>query len=139
MQLMTPVSKIIYRAKESEFARYFLAGSLTFLIDFLILLVLTEVGGINYLWSNLAAVSVGIVVSYLLCVKWVFFDRRYNRVVFELPIFVLICVAGVILNESLLWAFVEFGNIHYLVAKIIVTAAVFVINFCVKKSVLFRR
>jgi putative flippase GtrA len=136
---MTPLNKIIYRASRTEFTRYFWAGSLTFLVDFLILLLLTEVGGINYLWANLAAVSVGIVMSYLLSVKWIFLDRRYNRVVFELPIFVLICAVGILLNETLLWASVEFGNIHYLVAKIGVTLAIFAINFFVKKIVLFRR
>ena len=136
---MTPISKILYHASRTEFTRFFWAGSLTFLIDFLILVLLTEVGGVNYLWSNLAAVSVGIVMSYLLCVRWVFLDRRYNRVVFEFPIFVLISVVGLMLNESLLWASVEFGKIHYLVAKIIVTAAIFSVNFCVKKIILFRR
>lgn len=136
---MTPINKILYRASRTEFTRFFWAGSLTFLVDFLILLLLTEVGGVNYLWSNLAAVSVGIVMSYLLCVRWVFLDRRYNRVVLEFPIFVMISVAGLMLNESLLWASVEFGKIHYLVAKIIVTAAIFSVNFCVKKIILFRR
>jgi len=136
---MTPISKIVYHASRTEFTRYFWAGSLTFLVDFLILLLLTEVGGVNYLWANLVAVSVGIVMSYLLSVKWIFLDRRYNRVVFELPIFVLICAAGIILNETLLWASVEFGNIHYLVAKVVVTIAIFSINFFVKKIVLFRR
>ncbi len=136
---MTPISKIVYHASRTEFTRYFWAGSLTFLVDFLILLLLTEVGGVNYLWSNLAAVSVGIVMSYLFSVKWIFLDRRYSRVVFEFPIFVLICVVGILLNETLLWAFVEFGNIHYLVAKVVVAVAIFAINFLVKKIILFRR
>ena len=106
---MSPLSKIIYHASRTEFTRYFLAGCLAFFVDFTVLLFLTEVAEINYLWSNLAAVSVGIVMSYLLCVNWVFDDRRYNQVVFEFPIFVLTCIVGVLLNESLLWASVEFG------------------------------
>ena len=135
---MSPLSKIIYHASRTEFTRYFWAGCLAFSVDFAVLLFLTEVVEINYLWSNLAAVSVGIVISYLLCVNWVFDNRRYNQVVFELPIFVLISIVGVLLNESLLWASVEFGEIHYLAAKIIVTLAVFVVNFCLKKVILFR-
>ena len=136
---MSPLSKIIYHASRTEFTRYFCAGCLTFLVDFTLLLFLTEVAEINYLRSNLAAVSVGIVMSYLLCVNWVFDARRYNQVVFEFPIFVLTSIVGVLLNESLLWASVEFGGIHYLAAKIIVTLAVFVVNFCLKKMILFRR
>jgi putative flippase GtrA len=136
---MTPINKIIYHASRTEFTRYFFAGSLTFLTDFMVLLLLTEVVGINYLWSNLAAVSVGIALSYLFCVKWVFLNRRYNNVSIELPLFVLTCFTGVSLNELMLWVAVEFGNIHYLVSKVIVTGIVFVFNFYLKKILLFNK
>lgn len=136
---MTQLPGIIHHASRTEFSRYFWAGSLTFLTDFTVLVLLTEVAGINYLWSNLVAVSVGILMSYALCVKWVFLDRRYNRVVFEFPLFVLTCGVGILLNELLLWGLVEFGGRHYLVAKVLVTAVVFVVNFSLKKIILFRR
>ena len=135
---MTPIRKIIYYASRTELSRYFWAGSLTFLVDFLILLVLTEWAGINYLWSNLVGVCVGIVMSYLLCIKWVFLARRYNRMVYEFPLFVVTCFFGILLNESLLWGTVTFGGIHYLLAKVIVTAAVFIVNFMLRKIFLFR-
>jgi putative flippase GtrA len=136
---MTSLQKVFLYASSTEFLRYFWAGSLTFLADFLLLIVLTELVGINYLWSNLAAVSVGMVLGYLLCITWVFQNRRYTRVVLEFPLFVLICIAGILLNETLLWACVEFGKTHYLVAKVIVTVFVFVFNFFLKKMILFCR
>lgn len=136
---MTLLQKSFHYASRTEFRRYFWAGSLTFLVDFLILIVLTELVGVNYLWSNLAAVCVGMLMGYLLCINWVFKNRRYTRVVQELPVFVLICTAGILLNETLLWACVEFGRTHYLAAKVIVTLAVFVFNFCLKKMILFCR
>ena len=124
--------------QKTEFTRYFWAGGLATLADFAVLLLLTEVFDINYLWSNLIAVSVGLVMSYVLCVRWVFLDRRYNRVVLEFPLFVLTCIIGLLLNELLLWIFVEFGGIDYVLAKVIVTGVVFFVNFGVKKVVLFR-
>lgn len=136
---MTPIRKIIYHVNRTEFSRYLLAGSLTFLADFLVLVLLTEFAGLNYLWSNLVGVFVGIVVSYFLCIKWVFLNRRYNQVVFEFPLFILTCFVGVLLNELMLWALVEFGNIHYLTSKVVVTAVIFVVNFLLKKALLFRK
>ena len=136
---MTPLRKIAKYANQTEFSRYFCAGSLTFLTDFTILLLLTEIAGVNYLWSNLVAVSVGLLMSYVLCVKWVFLDRRYNRVVFEFPLFVLTCMVGIVLNEFLLWCFVEYAAFHYLLAKVIVTVIVFVFNFYIKKMTLFKK
>lgn len=135
---MTPIRKIIYHASRTEFSRYFWAGSLTFLVDFSILLVLTEFVGINYLWSNLAAITVGIIMSYLLSIMWIFQNRLYSQVTFEFPIFVLTCLVGIFLNEGLLWALVEFMEIHYLLSKVIVTAFIFVFNFFLKKLILFR-
>jgi len=136
---MTPIDKLVQYANRTEFNRYFCAGSLTFLADFLVLLLLTEFFGINYLWSNLVAVSVGISVSYLFCVKWVFLNRRYSNVSFEIPIFIVTCIVGVCLNELILWIAVEFCNIHYLISKIIVTGIVFIFNFYLKKIVLFNK
>lgn len=130
--------KIIQYSNKTEFTWYFWAGGLATLADFAVLLLLTEVFDINYLWSNLIAVSVGLVMSYVLCVRWVFLDRRYNRVVLEFPLFVLTCIIGLLLNELLLWIFVEFGGIDYVLAKVIVTGVVFFVNFGVKKVVLFR-
>ena len=130
--------KIIQYSNKTEFARYFWACGLATLADFAVLLLLTEVFDINYLWSNLIAVSVGLVMSYVLCVRWVFLDRHYNRVALEFPLFVLTCIIGLLLNELLLWTFVEFGGIDYVLAKVIVTGVVFFVNFGVKKVVLFR-
>ncbi len=135
---MSPIRKIIYHASVTEFRRFFWAGSLSFVVDFSILVMLTEVGGFNYLWSNLFSVLAGLMTNYLLCVKWVFINRRYNRMAVEIPIFVFLSLIGLSLNEFLLWASVEYANIHYLTAKIVVTLAVFVVNFFLKKVVLFR-
>ena len=92
---MSPLRDIIYRASNTEFSRYFFAGSLTFLADFLVFVFLTEILGINYLWANIAAVTVGMLLSYVLCVRWVFNNRYYNKVVFEFPLFVMTCIVGI--------------------------------------------
>ena len=134
-----PIRKIIYHASRTEFTRYFWAGSLTFLTDFLVLLVLTEFTGVNYLWSNLVGVCVGIVMSYVLCVKWVFLDRRYNQISLEFPVFVVTCLVGLLINQLMLWGAVEFGGVHYLVSKVGITAVIFVFNFFFKKIVLFQK
>lgn len=136
---MTLISKLTHHARNTEFARYFWAGCLTFLTDFLVFLVLIDGFGLNYLWSNLVAVTVGMVMSYLLCVKWVFRERRYNQVAFEFSLFVLTSVICLLLNEAFLWILVEWCSIHPLFAKILVTAIIFVVNFGIKKIVLFRR
>ena len=135
---MQLTKKISYYAGKTEFSRYLCAGTLTFLIDFIIYFVLTELFDISYLFANLVGVCAGILTSYFLCVKWVFYHRRYQKVLLEFPLFTLTCMVGVTLNELTLWIVVEFMSIHHLVAKVIVTAIIFVFNFFFKKLLLFR-
>jgi putative flippase GtrA len=121
-----------------EFLRYFVAGSLAFGSDFLVLVALTERGGVNYLVSNIFGFCCGLLISYLLCIRWVFSRRRLSVPTHEFAIFVLLALIGLGLNEGVLWLAVELAGQHYAVAKVMATGAVFVVNFLMKKFVLFR-
>jgi putative flippase GtrA len=121
-----------------EFLRYFVAGGLAFGGDFLVLVGLTELGGVNYLVSNIFGFCCGLLISYLLCIRWVFSRRRLSAPTHEFAIFVLLALIGLGLNEGVLWMVVELAGQHYAVAKIVATGAVFVVNFVMKKMVLFR-
>lgn len=121
-----------------EVFRYFIAGCLAFGSDFLVLVALTELGGVNYLVSNIFGFCCGLLVSYLLCVRWVFARRRLSVPSQEFAIFALLALVGLGLNEGTMWAVVELAEQHYLIAKVVSTGIVFVINFGMKKVVLFR-
>lgn len=126
------------RRLAGEFSRYFVAGSLAFGSDFLVLVALTEQGGVNYLVSNLFGFCCGLLVSYLLCIRWVFARRRLAVPAQEFAVFALLALVGLVLNEGVLWASVELAGQHYVLAKVVATGAVFVVNFLMKKIVLFR-
>jgi len=125
------------RATGREFYRYFFAGLAAFGADFVALVLLTEGLGVNYLVANACGVSLGILVSYVLCVRWVFTQRRFSQVSIEVPAFVLTSLVGLVLNEALLWLFVEIAALYYLWAKILVTGLMFIVNFLLKKLVVF--
>lgn len=120
-----------------EFRRYFCAGTLTFLADFAVLAALAEGFGVHYLVANAASVVVGISIGYWLCIKWVFTYRKFSRVAVEIPMFIALSLAGLVINEALLWLCVAGFSMHYLVAKVLVTAVVFILNFAMKKRALF--
>lgn len=121
-----------------EFIRYFWAGCLAFGADLLVLVGLTEWGGLHYLVANLFSFAAGLTVGYLLCIRWVFERRRLTRTSHEFAIFFGLTLVGLGLNESLIWAGVEYAGFHYALAKILATGAVFVVNYAMKKAVLFR-
>ncbi len=51
--------------------------------------------------------------------------------------FAAIGVAGLGLNEAILWMTTEAAGFHYLISKIIATAVVFLWNFAARKYLLF--
>ena len=126
------------RRLSGEFLRYFVAGCLAFGGDFLVLVGLTELGGVNYLVSNVFGFCCGLLISYLLCIRWVFIRRRVTVPAREFTIFTLLALVGLALNEAVLWTAVELAGQHYAVAKVVATGAVFVVNFLMKKLILFR-
>lgn len=121
-----------------EFVRYFWAGMLAFGCDFLVLVAVTEVGGVNYLASNIFGFAAGLLTSYLLCIRWVFDRRRFQAASREFAVFSLVAVVGLGMNEAVMWSMVEMAGLHYTLAKILATGFVFVFNFSLKKIVLFR-
>lgn len=122
-----------------EFAKYFFAGLLAFLSDFILYLALTKGAGIHYLVANIAGFCVGLTVSYLFCIHWVFTHRTYGVPKIELPIFLGISLVMLLVGEMILLGLVEILALDTAVAKIVMTGMIFVGNFSLKKLFLFRR
>jgi len=122
-----------------EFAKYFIAGTLAFLSDFLLYLALTKVAGVHYLFANVAGFCVGLTVSYLFCVRWVFAHRTYGVARIELPVFFGVSLAMLLVGEVILLGLVEYVALGTATAKIVMTGMIFVGNFALKKLLLFRR
>ena len=115
-----------------------LASQAAFWLDLGVLALLTEVGGLHYLVSAAISFLAGTTLSYVLSVVWVFDDRRVASKIAEYALFVLVGVAGLALNEGLLWLFTETFGLHYLLAKVIAATIIFGGNFAARKLLLFR-
>jgi putative flippase GtrA len=131
--------RIADRTVFREFPRFFFAGGLAFLSDFLILFILTHFLKLHYLISNVFSFSVGLLVSYLLSIKWVFQYRKIKKVHYEFVLFTAFALLSLLVNEVLLWFFVRAFGIYYLASKVLVTGATFLFNFVIKKLFLFSR
>ncbi len=126
------------RTAFGELIRSIATSMISFSVDFGILALLTEVFRVYYLVSAAIAFGVGVTMSYLLSVFWVFASRRIPSKAAEYGLFVLIGVIGLGLNEALLWLFTEELSIYYLLSKLIAAILVFFWNFGARKYILFR-
>ena len=119
--------------------RYLISGGTAFVADTGLLTLLTELFGREHLllWTAIAF-CVGLLITYLFSILWVFDNRSLKSRTAEVTIFVGIGVIGLGLTELLMWLFADKAGLHYLLSKIITTVLVFVWNFAAKKLLLFR-
>lgn len=123
----------------NQIAKFGVVGIVCFGIDYGLMILLTEFGGLDYLLSSGISFSVSVVVNYLLSIRFVFRAGKNSSGPKAFIIFVALSVTGLMLTEALMWAGVERCGFHYMVSKIVVTGVVMVYNFVTKKFFLEAR
>lgn len=119
--------------------RFGLVGGLCFLIDYILLAMLVEVAGFSTLAASAVSFSVSVAANYLLSVRYVFKGQRETNRFRELTVFLAMSLAGLGINQLLMYLGTSGLGIHYLLVKLAVTAIVMVYNFVSRKLFLERK
>ena len=120
------------RSRLYEIARFVLVGGACFVLDYGLLYVLTEYVGLYYLLSAGISFSVSVFVNYWLCLACVFrgADAQTRR---AKMLFFGSSIAGLGLNQLLMWLLVDFAPIYYMIAKLIAAGIVMILNYVLKR------
>ena len=125
-----------------QFLRYILTGGAAFVADFALFALCLYVLNWHYLVANLVALVVGLVLNYALSILWVFTAcKRFfkKRKVLEFSLFAVVGIAGVGLNQLLMYLMIGVLGLNEIVAKVIAAAIVLMWNFGGRKLMLFRK
>ena len=122
-----------------QIAKFGVVGVICFGIDYGLMVLLTEVGRLDYLFSSGISFSISVVVNYLLSMHFVFASKEENGKAKEFTIFVVLSIIGLLLTELLMWLSVEKLGVHYMLSKIVVTGIVMAYNFVTRKAFLEER
>lgn len=122
--------------KLAEIIRFIINGGISFLVDYGALYFLTEFLGVYYLLSSAISFSASVTVNYFICVFWVF-EGAKNTSYKSKVIFVSSSVGGLLLNQLIMWVFVDKIGIYYMTAKILSTIIVMFWNFIMKRKALY--
>lgn len=122
-----------------QLMRFGIVGLISFGIDYSLLFLLTEVGGLQYLFSGGISFSISVVVNYLLSMRFVFQPRKNASKASEFILFLFLSITGLGLTEILMWVGVEILQCHYMISKIVVTGIVMTYNFVTRKIFLEER
>lgn len=127
------------RSLADEGARYLAASALALAIDFGAYTGLIRLAGVHYMVAAPIGFALGLATVYALSVRWVFRQRRLADRRAEFALFALIGLAGMALNQIIIYAAVAMMPGAYEIAKFISAGAVFCFNFVSRKLLLFTR
>lgn len=122
-----------------EGIKYFGASAVALAVDWGLLSLLTRGFGVPTLIAATVSFLCGVAVVYLLSVRFVFRAHSVSDRRFEFVVFLLIGVAGLGLNDALLWGGQHLFGLAPDIAKGPVAGATFVFNFGLRKALLFSR
>lgn len=124
-----------------QLLRYGLSGGLAFCVDFGLMVALREWGGLRADIAASAGNFVGLIITYVLSVVWIFDRRRFAHAVWiEFGVFFLIGLSGTVLTYFLMQLLCGARiGLYYMLAKLITVVVVTFWNFALKKLLLFSR
>lgn len=117
----------------AQFAKFGVVGVIAFVIDYDLMVLLTELFNVNYLISATISFTVSVIFNYVASMRYVFTHKEGLSRRREFIIFVVLSVIGLLINDALMWVGVDLFGISYLLVKIFATAVVMVWNFVTRK------
>ena len=130
---------ITLRGVAAEGIRYFGASALALAIDFGTYSGLIRIAGVHYLVAAPVGFALGLATVYALSIRWVFRQRRLADARAEFALFAVIGLAGMALNQVIIYGAVELLPGYYEIAKLISAGVVFCFNFISRKVLLFTK
>lgn len=128
------MKRIINSDNFKKIFKFGVVGGLAFIIDYTLLYVLTEFGGLHELLSAFISFTISLIFNYILSVKWVF-DVNKKQTHKEVVLFVVLSVIGLLMNEIIIFGG-NLINVHYMISKLFATVVVMIFNFITRKKLL---
>ncbi|MEN8078673.1 GtrA family protein [Clostridioides difficile] len=120
-----------------RFIKFGLVGVLNTLINWILFILLNNFG-IYYIISNVIAYSISTLNSYLWNSKWVFKYSGDN--VKETSVkFIVLNIIGLTLNTIILYLLVDIVGLNKLIALVITTGIVMILNYFINKLWVFKK
>ena len=114
-------------------ARFVISGGTAFSVNLILLYIFTDFFGFWYIYSATLSFAVSLLVGFSMNRIWTFRDDLINQIHKQLPIYFLINILNLILNNSILYLLVEEFRIWYILAQALASILIAFESFFVYK------
>ncbi|WP_210465986.1 MULTISPECIES: GtrA family protein [Rufibacter] len=131
------IQRIDKQEKLAQMIKFVLVGGLCVVFDMLVFVVLFDFYHVNYMVANFSSTILAILLNYFISKVWVFKAGKYSSRV-EFLAFMFFSLAGLLINQGLLWLFVEKMALEPKSGKFLAILLVAAFNFITKKVFVFK-
>lgn len=122
-----------------SFLRYQVAAIIATMVDFLVLIFLTEIIAVWYVESTAIGALCGAITNFIICRYWAFANSS-NHLTNQIVKYLLVSAGSLILNTLFVYLLTDYAGYNYTVSKIITAIVVAIFyNFTLQKYVVFKQ
>jgi putative flippase GtrA len=119
--------------------RFGVVGGFALILDCSILFIAVRLFDWNHLLAACAGYTAGLLLNYVLSVRWVFSQRRFQNQRLEFVLFTATGLGGLALTELIIWCGTDRMSLDVHWSKLAAILCVAVWNFSVRKIWLFSK
>lgn len=120
----------------NQIMKFGIVGLLATMIDYGVMIFLTEFCNIYYLFSSFLSFVISVLFNYFCSMKYVFKGKEGMSKRREFVIFIVLSIIGLGINQIGMWFMVDFMSVYYMISKLFVTGIVMIWNFVSRKILL---
>lgn len=127
--------------KYEELIKYLIIGVLTTAINYVVFVILVKAIKIDMHVSNIIAWIVSVIFAYFTNKLFVFESKSFklNVIGKEILSFGAARILSLLLEELILYIFVDLLNMNQLIIKLIANVIVIIINYILSKFIIFKK
>lgn len=126
------------RSIKRQYGVFFIVGIISFVLGILFLKIFYKELGFNLITSNTISFILVSGINFILSINFVFLRGRYSLSK-EILLFYIIAALSLLLDNILLYYFVDKMGVYYIFAKFITVFIISFITFALKKLIIFKK
>ena len=129
---------LILRLNDIKILRFIISGGTATVADLAFLYIFTDLFHIWYVASAAMAFVIAFTISFIAQKFWTFNDHSLDTIRAQGSMYFLVALISLLVNTYAVYSLVDYLHFYYILAQIVVSAFIAVVNYIVYSKFIFR-